>query len=279
MKMKQLLLATSALIVAGSAHAADLGARPYTKAPMAAPVPFSWTGCYVGGHVGGGAHRTSFTETGVSTGFPGGGISTIAPLPGDSIGLNGDVGVVGGVQAGCDYQFSNNWVIGIAGDFAGTDIHGVVNDPFFGGKAGNPATLSSRTDWVASVTGRVGYTWDRFLVYAKGGAGFAHDRYSLDNFVFLGGPACGVFPAFTACSASTSTDRIGWTAGVGFEWAFAPNWSALVEYNHYGFDTKRVAFFNPAGPTSALIDIRQDLDIVKVGINYRFGGAGVVAKY
>ncbi|EJN10264.1 opacity protein [Bradyrhizobium sp. YR681] len=276
--MKKLLLATSALIIASSAQAADLGARPYTKAPVAAAVPFSWTGCYVGGHIGGGASRTGFTDPAIASANPAP-VTTIGLLPGDRIAVNGDVGVVGGVQVGCDYQFSNNWVIGLAGDFSGTDLHGVANDPFFAGKSGNPATLSSRTDWVASVTGRVGYTWDRFLVYGKGGVGFAHDRYSLNNFVDIGGAICptGVF-AFGPCNASASTDRVGWVAGAGFEWAFAPNWSALVEYNHYGFDSKRVAFVNPAGST-ALIDIKQDIDIVKVGINYRFGGSAIVAKY
>lgn len=273
--MKRLLLATSALFAVGSAQAADLAARTYTKAPVVAAVPFSWTGCYVGGHVGGGWSRTGFTDPAIATGVAGT-VTTTGVLPGDRIGVSGD-GVVGGVQAGCDYQFSNNWVIGIAGDFAGTDIHGVANDPFFAGKSGNPATLSSRTDWVASVTGRVGYTWDRFLVYGKGGVGFAHDRYSLNNFVTVGGFFCGP-PFFIACNASTSTDRVGWTAGAGVEWAFAPNWSALVEYNHYGFDSKRVGFVNPAGST-AFLDIRQDIDIVKVGVNYRFGGSAIVAKY
>jgi outer membrane immunogenic protein len=232
----------------------------------------------VGGHIGGGASRAGFTDPAIATAFPGFPVTTTGLLPGDRIGVNGDVGIVGGVQAGCDYQFSNNWVIGIAGDFSGTDIHGVANDPFFAGKSGAPATLSSRTDWVASVTGRLGYTWDRFLVYGKGGVGFAHDRYSLNNFSFIGAAPCGP-PFFIACNASTSTDRVGWTAGVGFEWAFAPNWSALVEYDHYGFDSKRVGFFNPTGPSTALIDIRQDIDIVKVGVNYRFGGSALVAKY
>ncbi|MCP3372345.1 outer membrane protein [Bradyrhizobium cajani] len=279
--MKRLLLATSALIVAGSAQAADLGARPYTKAPVVAAIPFSWSGCYIGGHVGGGASRTGFTDPGVSTPTFGGPVMTTGLVPGDRIGVNGDVGIVGGAQVGCDYQFSSNWVIGIAGDFTATDIHGVANDPFFGGKAGNPATLSSRTDWVASVTGRVGYTWDRFLVYGKGGVGFAHDRYSLNNFTAIGGFACpGVgFLVFEPCNSSASTDRIGWVAGAGIEWAFAPNWSALIEYNHYGFDSKRVGFTNQSVGTTALLDIRQDIDIVKVGINYRFGGSPVVAKY
>ncbi|KYH03641.1 hypothetical protein SE91_32200 [Bradyrhizobium sp. DOA1] len=279
--MKRLLLATSALIVAGSAQAADLGARPYTKAPIAAAVPFSWTGCYVGGHVGGGASRTGFTDPGIGTGALISPAMTIGNVPGDRIGVNGDVGIVGGVQAGCDYQFASNWVLGIAGDFTATDLHGTANDPFFAGKTGAPATLSSRTDWVASITGRLGYTWDRVLVYGKGGVGFAHDRYSLNNFPSIGGFVCpGVgFLVFDPCNSSASTDRVGWVAGAGVEWAFAPNWSALIEYTHYGFDSKRVGFTNSVAPTTALIDIRQDIDIVKVGINYRFGGSPVVAKY
>lgn len=277
--MKQLLLATSALFIAGSAQAADLAARPYTKAPIAAAVPFSWTGCYIGGHIGGGWNRTDFTDPGVVSPAAGAPVTTIGVVPGDRIGVDGDGGIVGGAQAGCDYQFSNRWVVGIAGDFTATDLHGVANDPFFGGKFGNPATLSSRTDWVASVTGRVGYAWDRFLVYGKGGAGFAHDRYSLNNFSTVGAAFCGNGFPFTGCNVSTSTDRIGWTAGVGLEWAFAPHWSVLAEYDHYGFDSKRVGFLNSSGPSTAFIDIRQDVDIVKAGVNYRFGGSPVVAKY
>lgn len=277
--MKHLLLVTSALVIAGSAQAADLGARPYTKAPMMAAVPFSWTGCYLGGHVGGGWSKTDYTDPGITTGGPLAGLTTTGGAIGDTIRVDGS-GVIGGVQAGCDYQFSNHWVIGIAGDFSASDIHGMANDPFFAGKNGNPATLSSRTDWVASVTGRVGYAWDRFLVYGKGGVGFARDSYSLNNFVSIGGPLCGGgLGPFIACNSSASTDRVGWVAGAGIEWSFAPNWSAMVEYDHYGFDSKRVAFANPTAASSALIDIKQDIDIVKVGVNYRFGGSSVVAKY
>ncbi|PJG51731.1 porin family protein [Bradyrhizobium forestalis] len=274
--MKRLLLATSALIAAGSAQGADLGARPYTKAPVVAAVPFSWTGCYVGGHVGGGWSRTGFTDPGLGTAFPG--ALTTGAAPGDRIGVNGD-GVVGGAQLGCDYQFASNWVVGIAGDFTWSDIHGVSNDPFFAGKSGAPATLSSRTDWLASITGRVGYSWDRVLVYGKGGVGFTRDRYDLNNFNAISGAFC-VNGVPVPCNSSASVNRTGWVVGVGVEWAFAPNWSALVEYDHYGFDSKRINFAHPffAGVT-APIDIRQDIDIVKVGINYRFGGSPVVAKY
>src|SRR5271156_6786111 len=114
--MKQLLLITSSLVLVGSAQAADLAARPYAKAPVAAAIPFSWTGCYVGGHVGGGWSRTDFTDPGIAAGFPGT-VLTIGAAAGDQVRADGNAGVIGGAQAGCDYQFSNNWVVGLAGDF------------------------------------------------------------------------------------------------------------------------------------------------------------------
>jgi len=270
--MRKLLLASSALVIAGSAGAADLPARmPMTAAPVVAAVPYTWTGCSVGGHVGAGWNRTSFTDPGNLSDIFGGPLQTLAPA-GASVGVNGGPGVLGGVQAGCDYQFASNWVFGVGGDFAWADIHGRDNDPFFVGKNGAPLTISTRTETLASLTGRVGYAWDRFLIYGKGGGAWSRDRYSIPNL------NCGLL---VACNLSGSTDRAGWTAGVGFEWAFAPNWSALVEYNHYGFDRKSVAFNDPALPFLVMrYNIRQDIDVVKVGINYRFGGpAAVVARY
>jgi outer membrane immunogenic protein len=275
--MKRLLLASSAIVFAGSASAADLPARMPVKAPVVAA--YSWTGCYVGGHVGVGWNRTNFSDPGIGPfPFP---VTTLGPVgvPGTSIGVNGDPGVVGGAQVGCDYQFANNWVIGLAGDFSAADLHGVTNDPFFAGKNGAPATLNSRTEWLATVTGRLGYAWDRVLIYGKGGGAFARDRYSLNNFVTVGGRLCDDGVTFVACNTTASTDRFGWTAGVGVEWAFAPNWSALVEYDHYGFDSKRVSFLLPSRPGAFLLDVRQDIDVVKVGINYRFGSSLVVARY
>ena len=124
--------------------------------------------------------------------------------------------------------------------------------------------MHSRTDFLATATGRVGYAWDHYLVYAKGGAAWSHNKYDVNNF------ACIIF---VSCYSNATDTRLGWTAGGGFEWAFAPNWSALVEYNHYGFGTKSYTFVdpnNPAGP--AVFDVKQNIDVVKVGVNYRFGG-------
>ena len=269
--MKKLLLASSALVLAGPVLAADLPARPMPAkvAAVVAPIPYTWTGCYLGGHAGGGWDRTRFSDPGNNNGI---GIAQLIAPVGSTITVNGDAGWLAGVQAGCDYQFAGGWVIGIAGDFAWSDIHGTVNDPFFNGKGGTGLPISTKTDRLASVTGRLGYAWDRVLFYGKGGGAWAHDKYSVVN------ATCFIFSCGTLAG---STDRTGWTAGVGIEWAFADNWSTFVEYDHFAFGSKSVGFTSPViAPSSAFFNIKQDVDIVKAGINYRFNfGGPVVARY
>lgn len=273
--MKKLLLASSALVFAGSAFAADLPARAPVKAPFIAAVPYTWTGCYFGGHAGAGWGHTDFSDPGSVPLGGGPPVQNIAD-PGSSIGVNGKFAGLGGVQAGCDYQFANNWVIGIAGDYSWSDIHGFGNDPFFAGKNSNiPLTLFSKTDRLATITGRVGHTWDHLLFYGKGGAASARDRYSLQNLDGLSQTDCfsgaGPGPPI-ACNPKASATRWGWTAGIGVEWAFANSWSTMIEYDHYGFGSKTVSFTDPNAPGAvALLNVKQSFDVVKVGINYRFG--------
>lgn len=251
--MRAFLLASTALVTGSAAFAADLPARMATKAPVAVAAPFSWTGCYVGGHVGAGWARSDFSDP-VGT--------RIAPV-GSEVRVDSDAGFIGGGQVGCDYQFATNWVVGLAGDFSWANIDGVADDPFFSGKtAGIPLTLHSRTDFLATATGRIGYAWNTLLIYGKGGFAWAHDKYQVNNF------SCVIF---TSCNTSANETRSGWTAGGGVEWAFMPNWSLLVEYDHYGFGTRNLTFIDPNQPNSpATFGVKQDVDAVKVGVNYRF---------
>jgi outer membrane immunogenic protein len=246
--MKKLILATSALVCAGSALAADLPARMPVKAPVLAPPPFSWTGCYIGGHVGYAWGQKDFAD-------PTGG--NFAPL-GTAVGVDTE-GWLGGGQIGCNYQFASNWVIGIEGEYSWADINGDA-DAFFGGKNN---VLSAKTESIASATARLGYSWNRTLFYAKGGAAWAEDKYS----VFLPG----VFLLFPDVIARGSETRFGWTIGAGFEWAFANNWSAKIEYNHYDFGSRTINLFDPLLPLAIVpVNVDQRIDAVKVGINYRF---------
>src|SRR5207248_3313507 len=105
-------------------------------------------------------------------------------------------------------------------------------------------------------TGRVGYAWDRALFYVKGGAAWAHDKFA-DVTAVTG---------FTVDNADRT--RWGWTVGAGAEYAFAPNWTAKLEYNFMDFGKQRETFVGPlvAFPT----DIDQYVHVVKVGVNYKF---------
>src|SRR5215475_6844266 len=168
----------AALMAIPSANAADLGRSAYKAPPPGVPA-FSWTGCYIGGNVGGGWGRETASAP------------TLAP----GISVSGDTsGVIGGGQIGCNYQFAPNWVIGIEGDGSAADIKGDATATVLG----ITGTARARTDWIASVTGRIGWAADRWLVYAKGGAAWAGDNYSAD------------VPIFIEHIAASET-RAGWT--------------------------------------------------------------------
>jgi outer membrane immunogenic protein len=248
--MKKFLLASTAAIVAGAGFSAPALAQPPAQT-------YNWTGCYVGAHVGAGWGSTDFSNPGPAT--------PVAPL-GQSFSTNSPGNFIGGGQVGCDYQFASNWVVGLAGDFSFAGIDGQANDPFFAGKNGiDPLTVRSRTDFFGSAAARVGYAWNNSLLYGKGGLAFSHNKYDVNNYfcVFFGG----------ACFASVTDQQIGWTLGAGYEWAFARQWSLLIEYGHYGFASKTLTLNDPTHPTApADITLKTSFDVVKLGINYRFSG-------
>ncbi len=203
--MKKFLLGTVALVALGtaSAVAADLPARTYTKAPVYAAPIYNWTGIYVGAHIG----AAFGGDDGVTTTIPG------------LTSSNRDASFLGGGQIGADYQFAPNWVVGVEGQISGISN----NDRTF---TDGVDSLRDRSDWLASVTGRLGYTWGPGMIYAKGGVAF-RDNKDLDTVGF----------------GLVTTDRndTGYTVGGGFEYMFAPAWSAKVEYQYYNFDTTNVA--------------------------------------
>ena len=191
------LLAVAATLATGAANAADL---PRKAPPMVMPAPvFSWTGFYIGinGGYGWADTKNGFTE------------------------FDNASGGVFGVQGGFNYQFAGSpIVIGIEADYQGANIK--ADGIFFG-------TLTNvELERFGTVRGRLGFAWDRFLIYGTGGW-----AYGAQTEISLG------FPFFVSGRQELS----GWTAGAGIEWAFAPNWSAKIEYLH--LDLKREGFFGP----------------------------------
>jgi opacity protein-like surface antigen len=247
--------AALAVIMAGPALAADMPLE--AAAPFAAR--FNWTSCYLGGHIGGGFAHKNITDPVqlVQDSFlgPGStdGITTVSPAP---------RGVVIGGQIGCDYQFAPSWVVGIEGAASGSTMKGstIVGLPL-----GNPDTalVEAKTDFLTSVTARVGYAFDNVLLYAKAGGALAGDRYDVSG-SFAGTPF-----GFVGLE-----NRIGWTAGGGVEWAFSQHWSASVEYDYYQFGHRVIAMSDPTNVFLGNVDLRQNIQVVKAGLNFHVWGPG-----
>jgi outer membrane immunogenic protein len=248
--MKKFFLGSAALLAAAAyqpASAADMAARPYTKAPMAAPVQvYNWTGFYIGGHVGGAWRDNNNTFGGLTGG-------------------NDDGRFLAGGQIGADYQaVGSNWVFGIEGQYSWINRDNNNGVIFPAGPAAGFVYFND-TRAIASVTGRIGYAWGPALLYAKGGYAYADRRNDL---VFAGAPFVGAFDRGS---------RDGWTVGAGLEYMFAPSWSLKGEYMYYNFD--RYRFTTPV-VLAPFGEWRNDVHTVKVGVNYHFNwGNSVVAKY
>ena len=242
--MKKVLLTGTALLLlaSGSAIAADLSRpppapAPVYKAPPMVPV-FTWTGCYIGGNGGGLFAHKDWTETS----------SGVAESSAD---INN---WVAGAQVGCNYQIGAA-VFGIQGDYDWSNGKGSAADSTFSpGFATDQTTIKS----LASVTGRVGYAFDRFLPYVKGGGAWVNDAYSVTG--------------TDGTSNSASETRTGWTIGAGGEYAFT-NWlTGFVEYDYYDFGTKTNTLTGTMTPASFQADIKQTVSVAKVGLNFKFGG-------
>jgi outer membrane immunogenic protein len=240
--MKKFLLTTVALATLGATAptlAADLGARPYyNKAPAYAAPIYNWTGFYIGGHIGGAfASSNSFNGLVLS---------------------DHSARLMGGVQAGADWQLAPNWVVGVEGQYSW-----LGGDNF---NAAFPGGFVYKNDQraIASITGRVGWTWGPGLLYVKGGYAFSDNNETLTS--------GGVPTAFVL----DHSHRDGYTVGAGVEYMFAPNWSAKGEYQYYNFGDSR--FLAPAA-LAPFGSFHNDEHTVKAGVNYRFNLGPVVAPY
>lgn len=260
--MRKLLLAGTAVAVvmaAGAVNAADIAARPVYKAVPPAPA-WSWTGWYIGVHVGAGWGTKEWSDPF----FPGKGGVQFTDLALTSYGVNG---FLGGGQIGYNYQ-TGPWVWGIEAQASWAGIRGRNNcGLFFGGKA------SCKTDVNALGTFavRFGGTIDRALLYVKGGAAWAYEKHTMDFFAGKGG----------GISTSDKEWRWGAMVGGGVEFAFTSSVSGKLEYNYMDFGKRTYSFDlgTPGGPSFPFdAKIRQNLHVVKVGLNWRFNQP-VVAKY
>jgi outer membrane immunogenic protein len=240
------VLALAAMAVAAPVYAADMSVAPaYNPPTPLPPATYNWTAFYVGGNIGAGLLSENSSQV------PGLAAPALTPItpPHPSV-----FGLIGGAQAGFDYQFSSV-VVGAQASLSDSYING--QDTENATPAGNQLRLTSEPTWFASVTGRVGYAANTLLFYVKGGGAWMHINHVEDNLV--GGATIGTL--------SISDTRSGFVGGVGLEYAMTENLSALFEYDFYDFGTKTEPFFITP------LAIRSDLHALTVGLNYRFNWA------
>jgi outer membrane immunogenic protein len=259
--MKKFLIAAAGFVAfAAPALAADL-APSYIKAPPPVVAAlYDWSGFYIGINGGGGSSRKCWDFTNNFGAF------VVPEGCHDATG-----GTVGG-QIGYRWQ-SSAWVFGLEAQGNWADFRG-SNISLFSVPPGVLANRS-RIDALGLFTGQVGYSWNSFLLYVKGGAAVTRDRYE----GYFAVPFV-IFPAGTVFDQATET-RWGGVVGVGGEYAFAGNWSFSLEYDHLFMGTRSMDFTTtgvPAGAFSRTESIRQDVDMLTARVNYRFGGP-VVARY
>jgi outer membrane immunogenic protein len=249
--MKRSTILAAAAIAVGAAApavAADLPARApatYSKAPAIVEAAYDWSGFYVGINGGGATSRFDWN----ADAFPGFG-------GGDEGSHNATGGTVGG-QLGYRWQMAS-WVFGLEAQGNWANFKGSnVSTAFLG------QTNQSKIDAFGLFTGQIGYTWDRALLYVKGGAAVTDNKYL----------SIGTVAPFIGFDTANES-RWGAAVGVGFEYAFAPSWSLGFEYDHLFMGNKDVV----SGTAFIADHIKEDVDLFTARLNYKFGGP-VVARY
>ena len=252
--------ATMALVCgARAAIAADMP----LKAPEAPA--YQWSGCYVGANLGGGASGTNFGSTvDPGTYLAAGDAATVSSSGSGGGGGNAD-GILAGGQAGCNLQ-SGTLVYGLEGDFDYFRSNPQFNNNTTTLANGNAFAISQSltTDFLATVRPRIGIAADRNLAYITGGAAFTRISYTESYLDANAPPGAG--------TASASRSLVGWTAGAGWEYAFADRWTVRAEYLYASFPTTNaLGTITGAGGANTLHG-SSDLvvQLVRAGVNFKF---------
>ena len=217
--------ATVALLVASiAAEAADMPIKaPYYKGPPRSVVSYyNWTGFYAGINGGYGFGTSDWSSPAVS-------MKPKGAMFGGTVGYNWQAGSI---------------VYGLEGDFGWSGVKGEVACGAF--------NCETKSDWLATFRGRVGYAFDRWLPYITVGGAYGNVEVSSTN------------PATTA----VSKDQFGWTAGAGLEYAFLGNWTAKLEYLYVDLGN----FECGTGCAVATNTVSFKENIVRAGLNYKFSG-------
>jgi outer membrane immunogenic protein len=255
-KFYTLLLGTVAALLTAPALAADMPTKAYSPAAVMAPVS-SWTGLYVGGGGGYGLYDARQSTTGSGIGFFG--VPTLTVNNGDT----GGRGAFGTLQLGYDYQFLNQYVVGVFGDYDFSSIKGTLTDQ----NLGVNYNLKQTSAW--AVGGRIGYLVNpQLLTYFAGGYSHSH---------FEGGPAVNVFAGAPFGTSLPNQSYSGYFLGGGTEIMVAPGWSWKNEYRLASYESRTTAnvigpgAFLAGGGTGLTTTIRPTVQTFRTELVYKFG--------
>jgi outer membrane immunogenic protein len=299
--MKRFIAA--ALVIASSPTIA-LAADMALKAPAPPPPPvLSWTGYYVGANLGGAWSNdpvvvNTTTQDCCPLPFCSGGPATALAAAQGSSGLfsGKSSGVIGGGQFGYNLQLNPTWVAGFETDIQGLNNKSSGSNVLTAPTVGFPGvsvttnlSVAKEIDYIGTVRGRLGWlATPSLLLYGTGGLAYGGIKTATSASSTLTGYGPGVLLT-PATATGLGQTRVGWTAGAGFEWKAASPWSVKLEYLYYDLGS--------ANSTTPMVDplfgfpvpnyfinnvqttTRFSGNIVRVGINYQFGGAPLVAKY
>lgn len=209
-----------------------------SSSATAAPY-YSWSGCYVGANAGGALTKKNYDN----------------PVTLVDVSSYSASGFIGGGQVGCDFEAMRQWVFGVQGMFDWGNFEG-------SGPLTSSAVLTehTRVSWLWSMTGRVGFlVQPAALLYVKGGWAWVRERHF---------ETASNDPNYLA---ETIVNRVGLTAGGGFEYMVTTNWSAFLEYDYMGFGGHSTYGAGGCSACAFNYDIRQNVQQALFGVNYRFG--------
>lgn len=256
-KIAVLLVAAAGVSLSGAASAADLGTAPIYRKAAPVVAPFTWTGSYIGGYVGG---ATAAEDGSTSNPINGAGGFWNANPVNTGYGLGSSF--IGGYTSGYNWQFAPNWVLGYEGETGYLRIHGsgVQNPPGVSNGLNDTNGITRIGDWYSAYTARLGYAWDRSLVYVKGGAAVVRVEAGVSDNVA------------NTLETIQHKWKVGYVVGGGWEYAFDNRWSVKAEYLYLGLDTDFTTTGNstPANVQYFTTTHIPGIHTGKVGLNYKF---------
>lgn len=222
-------------------------------AALAAGPTYDWTGVYIGAQAGGGWSNTATGETHM--------YNAVDPLeeyefsPLAPFSFSGS-GMIGGGEAGFNWQSPGGLVFGAVGDISAANIRGTYTD------SDAAFTVDSTINWLSTLRVNLGMPMGNMLLYGTGG-------------LAVGGVTAGLHDSYddgaTIIDSSNSTTQIGWTAGAGIAAAINKNWILKGEYLYVDLGTQQNTFSEP-DPGFPLITSsgKTTANIFRVSLDYKF---------